>query len=152
MEPQTAKTVGALVGTRTRDLILTKNVLCQLSYKGLTAGGADTPGTRVARAQKAPRRALPATRNYTANCRARQGILRGPAVPSTGCPNHRGALEARDIRADYRGRVRESRAGEAGSLLPLAPLLKSPRCLILSRGPFFRSIQVNLALFLPSGG
>ena len=52
MEPQTAKTVGALVGTRTRDLILTKNVLCQLSYKGLTAGGAATPGTHVARAQK----------------------------------------------------------------------------------------------------
>ena len=44
MEPQTAKTVGALVGTRTRDLILTKNVLCQLSYKGLTAGGAAAPG------------------------------------------------------------------------------------------------------------
>lgn len=26
---------GALVGIRTRDLILTKNVLCLLSYKGL---------------------------------------------------------------------------------------------------------------------
>jgi hypothetical protein len=78
--------------------------------------------------------------------------LRGPAVPSTDCPNHRGALEARSSRADYRGRVRDSRAGEAGSLLPPAPLLKCPRGPILSRGPFFRSIRVNLALFLPSGG
>jgi hypothetical protein len=52
MEPQTAKTVGALVGTRTRDLILTKNVLCQLSYKGLTAGGAAAPGTRIAQGTK----------------------------------------------------------------------------------------------------
>ena len=44
-------TVGAHVGTRTRDLLLTKEVLCQLSYMGLTAGGAVTPGTGNARAQ-----------------------------------------------------------------------------------------------------
>lgn len=43
-------TVGAHVGTRTRDLLLTKEVLCQLSYMGLTAGGAVTPGTGNARA------------------------------------------------------------------------------------------------------
>ena len=57
MEPQTAKTVGALVGTRTRDLILTKNVLCQLSYKGLTAGGMRSPRIHARKAQNphAPR-------------------------------------------------------------------------------------------------
>ena len=72
MGPQTAITVGALVGTRTRDLILTKNVLCQLSYKGLTAGGDTTPGTRVREAQETPHGTPPATRNYTAISGVRQ--------------------------------------------------------------------------------
>ena len=65
---------GALVGTRTRDLILTKNVLCQLSYKGLTAGGAAAPGMHITQgakgtAMRTPRdtelyRALPRASRY----------------------------------------------------------------------------------------
>jgi hypothetical protein len=38
---------GALVGIRTRDLILTKNVLCLLSYKGTLVAVAEATALRI---------------------------------------------------------------------------------------------------------
>ncbi len=70
-------TVGAHVGTRTRGLLLTKEVLCQLSYMGLTAGGA------APREMTPHRHRVPVTRPFlaTPNCTAKTGSRQGRRAP-----------------------------------------------------------------------